>query len=221
MPKGGKKRRAIRKKKDKGLHSQTSGTTGKDESHTCQQPEEDSCSPKTPVQTSEGDEKEAGSPTSQAEGFAVSQGIEHTNGSLENLEFHNFSDSQTDGIGNLDELVRTSDRHGTFQPPQKQEKPDKDAFLDLSAVDVVKISNNPKMDLGSKVETLGRVGTLLMETYKTWGSMDCMDPKQMRLHIQKDQKDYPQSTSPPQILTRAFLRAHLRYQWHFWTVLIS
>jgi hypothetical protein len=150
MPKGGKKRRAIRKKKDKGLHSQTSGTTGKDESHTCQQPEEDSCSPKTPVQTSEGDEKEAGSPTSQAEGFAVSQGIEHTNGSLENLEFHNFSDSQTDGIGNLDELVRTSDRHGTFQPPQKQEKPDKDAFLDLSAVDVVKISNQSKDGFGVK-----------------------------------------------------------------------
>lgn len=150
MPKGGKKRRAIRKKKEKGLHSQTSGTTGKDESHTCQQPEEDSCSPKTPVQTSEGDEKEAGSPTSQAEGFAVFQGIEHTNGSLGNLEFHNFSDSQTYGIGNLDELERTSDRHRTFQPPQKQEKHDKDAFLDLSAVDVVKISNQSKDGFGVK-----------------------------------------------------------------------
>lgn len=150
MAKGGKKRRAIRKKKEKGLQVQTSGSAGKDESHTCQQLEEDSCSPKTPIQTSEGDEKEGGSPTSQAEGFAFSQGIEHTNGSLGNLGFHNFSDSQTEGIGNLDVSVRTYERHGTLQPPQEQEEHGKDAFLDWSVADVVKTRNQSKDGFGVK-----------------------------------------------------------------------
>lgn len=150
MPKGGKKRRAIRKKKDKVLHAQTSGTAGKDESYTCQQLEEDSCSPKTPVLTSEGDGKDGGSPSSQADGFAFSQVIEHTNGSLGNLEMHNFSEYQREGIGNLDVLVRASDSHRTLQPPQKQDEHSKDALLDWSAADAVKISNQSKDGFGVK-----------------------------------------------------------------------
>lgn len=150
MPKGGKKRRANRKKKDKVLHAQTSGTAGKDESFTCQQLEEDSCSPKTPVLTSERDGKNGGSPTSQADGFAFSQGIEHTNGSLGNLEIHNFSECQREGIENLDVLVRASDWHRTLQPPQKQDEHSKEAFLDWSAADAVKICNQSKDIFGVK-----------------------------------------------------------------------
>lgn len=150
MAKGGKKRRAIRKKKEKALQAQKSGSAGKDESYTCQQLEEDSCNPKTPIQTSEGDEREGGSPTSQAEGFAFSQGIEHTNGSLGNLALHNFSDSRTEGIGNLDLSVKTYDRHGTLQPPQEQDEHGKHAFLDWSVADVVKTSNQSKDGFGVK-----------------------------------------------------------------------